>query len=330
VSQIKKVRNWREYNRSLSKRGGLIFEISEEFLSSLYYQDKQKRGGIQKYSKAMFEFILTIKCLLKLPLRQTIGFTKALLVKLTGNEFIEVPNFAHVSRMAKVLDIELKSYFQDGSSITAVFDSTGVSIHSTSGWHVRKHGSKNRSPNESWLKVHIMMDAHSGNICSLEVTQSNSNDCTQVRSLLSLYEKGLGVKNLKRVDRMLGDGAYDTYEMYELGEERGAQVVVPPSVQARSQAELKHRGRYLDYLRQRDESISYIRGFESYESGLRSWKKQSGYHQRSKVEACMFRLKRICGFNVQMRKIESIRNEMKIKANILNRMLQCGRAEYIR
>jgi len=34
---IKKVRNWKEYNRSLEKRGEIIFTIHEEYYQKLYY-----------------------------------------------------------------------------------------------------------------------------------------------------------------------------------------------------------------------------------------------------------------------------------------------------
>jgi len=61
-----KVRNWKEYNESLKKRGKIIFSFDENYLSKLYYYEEQARGGVRLYSEGMYEFLLTIKVMLNL------------------------------------------------------------------------------------------------------------------------------------------------------------------------------------------------------------------------------------------------------------------------
>ena len=63
---IKKVRNWKDYNTSLKKRGEIIFNMTEEYFESLYYKDPQKKGGIRKYNKEMFHLILAVKVTFRL------------------------------------------------------------------------------------------------------------------------------------------------------------------------------------------------------------------------------------------------------------------------
>jgi hypothetical protein len=76
MSSIQRVRNWQEYNRGLQKRGGLLFSFSKDYFNQLYFKDVQKRGGARIYSKSMYEYLLTIKVVLRLPWRATIGFAE--------------------------------------------------------------------------------------------------------------------------------------------------------------------------------------------------------------------------------------------------------------
>jgi hypothetical protein len=319
---IKKVRNWNEYNRNLEKRGEIIFHIEEEYGKKLYYQGDQKRGGLRKYTKEMYEMILIVSTLLKFPLRASVGFVKGLLYKLNGKE-CEVPNFGHASRMIKELDLNIKSYTRKTDNISLCFDSTGVSIHDTSGWHQRKHGGKDKSPNERWKKVHITTDLNTGQILSMEVTESNVNDCEVVDKMMN--NLNCDKKNIKEI---LGDGAYDLYDLYKKGFEIGAKVIVPPDTTSKAQDELKKGRKKLEYLKQRDETIKFIRQYENFELGRKKWKEISGYHQRSKIEATMFRWKRTHGFGVRYRSKESMKNEAIVKVNILNKMIDIGRAMY--
>jgi hypothetical protein len=50
MSTRQKVRNWSVCNKSLIKRGGIIFNFNQNYLSHLYYRAKQVRGGAKQYS----------------------------------------------------------------------------------------------------------------------------------------------------------------------------------------------------------------------------------------------------------------------------------------
>jgi hypothetical protein len=52
MSIIQKVRNWKDYNRSLKKRGAIIFSFDEKYYCELYYSEEQKRGGKVKNVRA--------------------------------------------------------------------------------------------------------------------------------------------------------------------------------------------------------------------------------------------------------------------------------------
>ncbi|KIE04213.1 Uncharacterized protein NF27_IW00010, partial [Candidatus Jidaibacter acanthamoeba] len=84
-----------------------------------------KRGRLTFYSDYAIEMMLTLRMLLKLPLRQTEGFVKSIfeLIKLG----LEVPEFNRLSRRAKCVlkRIKLPPLVEEGY---LVIDSTGIKV----------------------------------------------------------------------------------------------------------------------------------------------------------------------------------------------------------
>jgi hypothetical protein len=318
-----KVRNWKDYNQSLKRRGAIIFSFDENYLSQLYYKDPQVRGGARLYDEGMYEFLLTIKVMLRLPWRAAIGFAEGLLMKAFPHEIIDVPNFAHASRECARLELKIKQSIPPRlKGMELAFDSTGVNVYTTSGWHQRKYGKESlcRKRNQ-WKKIHIAMDLDNQQIMSMEYTDSNVNDC-EVMDSLCREIKG----NVKSVR---ADGAYDTEEIYKIIEDWGAQVMIPPARTSKAQDELKQKPKKKKiHLQQRDKIIKEIRKFKDFDEGLKNWKIQSGYHRRSLIESFMFRLKRTFGFYLQHKTDRARKNEIITKINILNLMASYGRAQY--
>ncbi len=105
----KKICNWKDYNDSLMKRGGIIFSYNTTDLDKLLYKGKQNRGGIRKFSSKMYEYLLTVKVILRLPCRATIGFVNGLLKNIYQEES-ELPHYAHAAREANKLNLKIKTY----------------------------------------------------------------------------------------------------------------------------------------------------------------------------------------------------------------------------
>ncbi len=318
-----KVRNWREYNESLKRRGSLIFSFDENYLSQLYYKDAQVRGGERLYNKGMYEFLLTIKVMLRLPWRSTIGFAEGLLKKAFPHETIAVPNYAHASRECARLNLKIKQLVPPRlEGMELAFDSTGVNVYSTSGWHQRRYGKESLyRKRDQWKKIHIVMDLDNQQVMSMEFTDSNVNDCEVIGSLC---------KEIKgKIKSVRADGAYDTEKFYSIIEDWGARAMIPPARTSKAQDELKRNPKQKKRcLEQRDKTIKEIRKYEDFDEGLKTWKIQSGYHRRSLIESFMFRLKKTFGFNLQHKTHQARRNEIIIKINLLNQMASYGRAQY--
>ncbi len=157
------------------------------------------------------------------------------------------------------------------------------------------------------------MDAGTGRIEAVELTTSEVDDGSLVGPLLDQVE---GV-----VASFTGDGAYDRVDVYGTVTERHpeAAVVVPP-----------RRGAVLSEAAeteptQRDQHLRSIA-----EQGRMGWQKASGYNRRALAEAAIGRYKRVIGDGLRSRTDGRQATEVAIAANVLNRMLDLGRPEYVR
>lgn len=324
MSKLQRVRNWNNYNRALKKRGAIIFTFCEKYLEELYYRGTRERGGARKYSERMYEYILTVKLLLRFPWRQATGFAEGMFSRIFMSEEVRVPDYAHASREAGKLKLQVKNVALNnivaGKEIS--FDSTGVNVYDSSGWHLRRYGKNNLyNRRDQWKKVHVAIDLDSMEVLSVAYTDSNINDCEVVPELSD---------NIKgEVKAVIADGAYDTEEFRKIIYEWGAKDLIPPARTSKAQDELKNKTKFKkEHLAYRDEVIKGIREYDSFDEGLKAWKISSGYHKRSRVESFMFRFKRTFGFNLQQKTEAGRRNEVITKVNILNAMIALGKAEY--
>ncbi|MFN3599151.1 MAG: transposase, partial [Aquificaceae bacterium] len=70
--------------------------------------------------------------------------------------------------------------------------------------------------------IHIAVDIHSRDIRAVEITEERVHDSKAVKELISQVDEP--------IERVIGDGAYDTKEVYRVVKEHNpcAKVIVPP------------------------------------------------------------------------------------------------------
>lgn len=318
MPQKHRVRNWSAYNTSLVKRGDISLYFERRFFESQWcFKGKQKAGGQRKYSDAAIEAILSIKYVLRLPLRQVQGFVESLIKNLKLD--IVVPDYSTVSRRAKSLRVQVKQYgkIKHGDSLHLLLDSTGLSVYSGSYFHTNKH-LKNRLHKKahSWKKLHIACDLKSLQVMNACLTDSTVQDAATVEKLVDLPGK--------TISSITADKAYDRKSCYRRAYQLGAKPIFPPIKSAVTQKTRRHR--YDEALKLRDEAITFIRKHASYEEGIKKWKQDIGYHKRSHIEAINHRFKRAFGFTFNAKLDETRNTEVIIKLNILNRQMALGGA----
>ena len=126
-----KVTNWRDYNRSLVKRGDITIWFDEDLLRCWYYQGPNQKGAQYKYSQQCMMSLLQLKVVFGLKYRQLEGFASSLL-GIMGIE-IRVPSYSQISRRAKQVEVKMDVPKTKGSMFI-VFDSTGLKVYGEGEW----------------------------------------------------------------------------------------------------------------------------------------------------------------------------------------------------
>ena len=169
-----RLRNWSEYEASLRSRGDLTVWLSDDALDSWRAPASGKPGGQRTYANIAIEVALTIRMVFQLPLRQTEGFLRCLVRLLELN--LPIPDHTTLSRRLKKLsDIQLPRR-PANRPIHILIDSTGLRIHVG---HMQKP-----PKNRAWRKLHLAVDADTGEIGASDLTARRTRDCTQVPALL--------------------------------------------------------------------------------------------------------------------------------------------------
>ena len=217
--QKRKVTNWAAYDASLSQRANLTVWFSDDAIAAWRAVPRTTRGAQQWYSPLAILTSLTLRAVFRLALRQTEGLI-ASIVELLGLT-LAVPDHSTLSRRAKMLDVPRPRSgggAADGP-VRLLVDSTGLKLCGAGEWLLEKHGTKTR---RSWRKLHIGMDANTGEIIAAELTTNDVDDPSQVERLLNQVPGP--------VASFTGDGAYDQDGVYRsvIDRDPGAAVVVPP------------------------------------------------------------------------------------------------------
>jgi hypothetical protein len=164
----------------LRRRSDLTFWLDEATLSGWPAPCKSSRGGQPIYAGLAIEAVLTLRLVFHLPLRQAEGFTRSV-PRLLGLEII-VPDHTPLGRSGRgFAGRQPRSARTDDKSVQVVLDSTGLQVFGQGEWDAETHGRKPRR----WCKLHLAIDAETGEIVTHVLTDKDGGDITQVPSLLA-------------------------------------------------------------------------------------------------------------------------------------------------
>ena len=298
TKQRYRVRNWREYEAGLRKRGDLTLWFSEEAIAAWRAPTGEKPGGQLIYSDLTIEAGLTVRLVYGLALRQTEGFLQSISALLDLD--LRIPDHTTLSRRSKDLKVRAPVSANDGP-LHIMIDSTGLRVHS--GIIPGSSPPKRRA----WRKLHIGVNADTGEIFASSLKTHRAGDATQVPVLLTQIDDPLA--------SVMADGAYDRSPVYTAIEAHGPeppQILIPPrqDAQTRSGANISS---------QRNATVRAINA-----AGRRRWAHDSGYTRRSLVETAMWRYKAIISGSMRSRTMPSQKKEAALACAILNRMTQLG------
>ena len=199
---VYRVKNWAAYNQALVHRGNLTVWLSQEAVNGWRYRGPAQRGAQFYYSDLAIETALTFRTLFNLPLRQPQGFVQSLLGLMGLN--LPAPDYSTLSRRQAGLEVDLPVK-PTGQPIHLVVDSTGLKVYGESEWKVRQHGWTQR---RTWRKLHLGINADTGEVVAQTLTEAGRDDASQVKSLLAQIPQA--------VARCYGDGAYDRWKVHRV------------------------------------------------------------------------------------------------------------------
>ncbi len=308
--------NWSSYTASLRKRGSLLIWLDKEMTWLASHDGKPGRPAV--FSDAAIQFCLTIKVLFKLPLRQTTGMVSSLL-KMADLDWA-VPDYTTLCRRQKTLAVQIPYRRADGP-LNLLVDSTGIKFLGDGEWQARKHGVQGRRARHcprtnggqgSRRKVHLAMDTATSDIRAVEFTPSSDGDSPVLPELLDQ------IPDDEEIGTVTADGAYDTRRCHTAIIDRQATPIIP----------IRKNGRpWKDDCPAAIARNETLRATRHY--GRAFWKRWTGYHVRSRIEAKMRCLKAF-GERIAARDPDRQTAEIHIRIALMNRFSALGTAEIIR
>src|SRR3954464_14042533 len=311
--QKHKVTNWPAYEAGLRQRGSLTVWFTEEAVEAWAAEPRTTRGGQPWYSPLAILTALTLRAVFRLAFRQTEGLIGSIigLLRLT----LRVPDHTTLSRPAPTVEVpqpQRPSPEAGGAAepLHLLVDSTGLKRCGPGEWLIEKHGTRTR---RSWRKLHLGVDADTGQIVATVLTTHDVDDGSQAGPLLDQVAGP--------VASFTGDGAYDQDGVYASVAARHpeASIIVPP----RATAVLSETAESAPTPR--DRHLQHIAN-----QGRMAWQKASGYTKRARAEAVIARWKQVIGDRLCAHREERRATEVDVAGHVLNRMQDLGRPKYVR
>ena len=226
--------------------------------------------------------MLTLRLVFHLALRQAEAFSRSVL-RLLGLA-LSVPDHTTLSRRGRAFAGRQPRVRVSASPVHLVLDSTGLELFGQGEWDAEKHGRTRRH----WRKLHLAVDADTGETAAHVLTEGHADDAAQVPGLLGQVESVIA--------SVTADGAYDGEPTYAAAAARQhhppLDVVVPP----RASAVPSSDGSNGASQSLRDRHIQLMA-----ERGRMGWRKATGYGRRNQAETAMARYKHLIGPKLRAR-----------------------------
>jgi Transposase DDE domain len=174
-------------------------------------------SGQALYSDVAIQLVLTLRLVFHLALRQAEAFTGSVLRLLSLH--LSAPDHTTVSRRSSGIAGKQLHTVPHGP-LHLIIDSTGLKLFGQGEWNAEKHGRTRRS----WRKLHLAVDADTGEIVASVMTDSSADDAGQVPALLEQIGGNIA--------SVTADGAYDGEPVYQVIRTKQPDpppdVVIPP------------------------------------------------------------------------------------------------------
>ena len=284
--------NWQEIDEKLIRRGELIIDtdLLKHHEEELKAANRGKNGRPYQMAASYIQLLAAVRYLYQMPYRQLEGFTHTLHKLVPA-----LPTGDYSGLRRRILSLPVDPYHslrEANEPVSIAVDSTGISVQKAGGWIERKHGKKKR-----YVKLHFAVNTVTHEVVAMEVSTDDVHDVEALPGLVEEAERNV------RVAEVIGDGAYDSGDVYEFLENRGIKAVVKPRRNARVDTGPPVRRLAVGRVR---------------ELGYEAWARFTGYGRRWAVETAYSTFKRLFGEHSLARGFESIARELAGKVALYN------------
>ncbi len=314
-------------------RGMTLYLCADpDWINEVARMNHKKNGRPFEYAEGLFELLAGIKAACGISYRACEGLAIKALER--GN----APDYTTIYRRINALKVE-----DDGSMVMVhgrkgalclIPDGTGLSPTKRSEWirktHKVKHG---------FIRLGIMIDQDTREILAFSITDEHTGDSPQFEGLLegSLEKIGIGGTESEGQDAaarnpditVKADGGYDSRKIFSYCKKRGVEPLIRIRGNSNTRSNGVDRSRTNAVLDQLGGGITDPKKFAALNTGKREenreqWKIRVGFGKRWNVEIVFSAFKRIFGDAVWAAKWKNIKQEIRIKIWLYNRMLRAS------
>jgi hypothetical protein len=207
-----------------------------------------------------------------------------------------------------------------------LLDSTGLKLFGQGEWQAEKHGRARRS----WRKLHLALDAETGEVAASTLTGNDADDAGQMPDLLGQVEG--------EIASIAADGACDGEPVYQAvdGRQPGRPptVIIPPrsSGVPGTQADTppSQRDRHIQLIRDQGRLHAASRHVPPGDRFATAWQKVTGYGRRSLAETGIGRYKAPIGPRLRARTLPAQQGEVATAVEVLDRLIRTAKPVSVR
>ncbi|MCL2890825.1 MAG: IS5 family transposase [Methanomassiliicoccaceae archaeon] len=224
--------------------------------------------------------------------RSILGWSEEVLEERFG---VRIPHYSTMCKYSSNLNIMVSpaADILKGKPLTAAVDSTGIGSRTAGLWRHFIWGST-----RGWLKLHALVDIETGIVIAYTVTDDKKGDPSQMLGLVDA-----AVNSGFVIEKVLADGAYDTYENWNGMDDRGITFI----------ANIRENAKTSPKCPTRSEHVRFI-----CKHGKKEWYEKTGYTMRWKAETAFSSLKKLFGEALRAKSEERLNNELDGKIERYN------------
>lgn len=194
----------------------LTFDFLKSWEDDLEKLNQDKLGRRYAYPWPFIELLMLIHVIFHLSYRQLEGFLRKLSELIPE---IKPTDYTNIWRRGTRLNLNLPDTISTSDEpVVIAVDSTGIKVTNRGEWMREKW-----KVHRGWIKVHLAVDVTTKEIVAIEVTDERVSDGSRFNSLIDQTEENLSGR---KIEKVLGDGAFDRREIFDHLQQKGIQSVI--------------------------------------------------------------------------------------------------------